>query len=85
MGKFNLDLHNVLRKFNWKAFPLKSIDISFNKLKFDSNHYLQKAGHQFFKNPKNTNTFEDDTEELIFELNKNKNMMNLQNLCEVYS
>ena len=48
MGKFNLDLHNILRKFNWRAFPLKFIDLSFNKLKFDSNHYLQKVGQQHF-------------------------------------
>ena len=35
MPKFSLDLHNILTKFNFRAFSVNEISITMNKLKFD--------------------------------------------------
>jgi hypothetical protein len=37
MPKFNLDLHNIMNKFNWRQFSVKEVIITLNKLKFSVN------------------------------------------------
>ena len=45
MPKFNLDLHNILTKFNVKNFGVNEISLTMNKLKF-SVHKNQMIHHK---------------------------------------